>query len=80
MSGAGMIAASVNSQDTHQEKAMNRSLTLGLGMLIGAAIGAAAVSGLRAQGKAPGAYAVLDVSEVVDARPCNRLSLRLARQ
>jgi len=46
---------------------MNRSLTLGLGMLIGAAIGAAAVSGLRAQGKAPGAYAVLDVSKVVDA-------------
>jgi uncharacterized protein (DUF1330 family) len=46
---------------------MNRSLTLGLGMLLGAALGAAAVNGLHAQGKTPGAYAILDVSEVVDA-------------
>jgi uncharacterized protein (DUF1330 family) len=46
---------------------MNRSLTLGLGMLLGAALGAAAVNGLHAQGKTPGAYAILDISEVVDA-------------
>ena len=46
---------------------MNRSITLGLGMLLGAALGAAAVNGLHAQGKTPGAYAILDVSEVVDA-------------
>jgi uncharacterized protein (DUF1330 family) len=45
---------------------MNRSLTLGLGILIGAALGAAAVSGLRAQGKTPGAYAILEVTEVLD--------------
>jgi uncharacterized protein (DUF1330 family) len=44
---------------------MNRSLTLGLGMLIGAGLGAA-VGGLHAQGKAPGAYAILDISEIVD--------------
>jgi hypothetical protein len=41
---------------------MNRSLTLGLGMLLGAALGAAAVNGLHAQGKTPGAYAILDIS------------------
>ena len=46
---------------------MNRSLTLGLGILIGAALGAVAANGLHAQGKAPGAYAILDVSEFVDA-------------
>jgi uncharacterized protein (DUF1330 family) len=46
---------------------MNRSLALGLGMLIGAALGAAAVNGLRAQGKASGVYAILDISEILDA-------------
>lgn len=46
---------------------MNRSFTLALGMVIGAALGAAAVNGLHAQGKTPGAYAILDVSEVLDA-------------
>ena len=46
---------------------MNRPLTLGLGMLIGAALGAAAVGGLHAQGKTPGAYAILDISEIMDA-------------
>jgi uncharacterized protein (DUF1330 family) len=45
---------------------MHRYLALGLGMLSGAVLGAAAVNGLRAQDKAPGAYAVLDVSEIVD--------------
>jgi uncharacterized protein (DUF1330 family) len=46
---------------------MNRSLTFGLGIFVGAALGAAAVNGLHAQGKTPGVYAILDVSEVVDA-------------
>jgi uncharacterized protein (DUF1330 family) len=45
---------------------MNRSLTLGLGMLVGASLGAAAVNGLHAQGKSPGAYAILDISEILD--------------
>jgi uncharacterized protein (DUF1330 family) len=43
---------------------MNRSMTLGLAMLAGAAMGAMAVNGLYAQNKAPGAYAVVDISEV----------------
>jgi uncharacterized protein (DUF1330 family) len=46
---------------------MNRSLALGLGMLIGAALGAAAVNGLRAQGKASVVYAILDISAILDA-------------
>ncbi|MGD0023768.1 MAG: DUF1330 domain-containing protein [Xanthobacteraceae bacterium] len=43
---------------------MHRRIALGLAMLAGAAIGATAVSGLHAQGKAPGAYAVVDISAV----------------
>jgi uncharacterized protein (DUF1330 family) len=60
------MAGFVNLQNTNQEITMNRSLTLGLGMLIGAALGAAAVNGLHAQGKTPGAYAILDISEILD--------------
>ena len=45
---------------------MNRLVTLGLAMLAGVAIGAAAVNGLNAQGKPPGAYAVVDISEITD--------------
>jgi uncharacterized protein (DUF1330 family) len=46
---------------------VNRYITLGLGILVGAALGAAAVNGLHAQSKTPGAYVILDVSEIVDA-------------
>ena len=35
-------------------------------MLAGAALGAAAINGLHAQGKAPGAYAIVDISEVTN--------------
>jgi hypothetical protein len=35
-------------------------------MLVGAALGAAAVHGLHAQSKTPGAYAILDISEILD--------------
>jgi uncharacterized protein (DUF1330 family) len=45
---------------------MNQRIGLGLAMLAGAAIGAAAVNGLNAQTKAPGAYAVVDLSEISD--------------
>jgi uncharacterized protein (DUF1330 family) len=38
----------------------------GIGMLAGIVIGAAAVSGLNAQGKGPGAYAIVDISEITD--------------
>ena len=45
---------------------MNRYLTVGLAMFAGAVFGAVAVSGLNAQNKAPGAYAVIDISEITN--------------
>jgi uncharacterized protein (DUF1330 family) len=50
-----------------EEHAMNRYMTVGLAMLTGAGIGAAAVNTLHAQNKGPGAYAVVDISEITDA-------------
>ena len=43
---------------------MNRHIVLGLALLAGVAVGATAVNGLHAQNKAPGAYAVLDLSAI----------------
>jgi uncharacterized protein (DUF1330 family) len=43
---------------------MKRYVSLGMAMLVGTAIGAAAVNGLQAQGKAPGAYAIVDISAI----------------
>src|SRR5215831_20222564 len=40
--------------------------TVVLSMLAGAALGAVSVGGLYAQGKAPGAYVVVDISEIKD--------------
>jgi uncharacterized protein (DUF1330 family) len=37
-----------------------------MAMLAGAALGTAAVNGLYAQGKAPGAYVVADITEITD--------------
>jgi uncharacterized protein (DUF1330 family) len=37
-----------------------------LSMIAGAALGAASVGGLYAQGNAPGAYVVIDISEIKD--------------
>jgi uncharacterized protein (DUF1330 family) len=45
---------------------MNRSIALGLAMLAGAALGAAAVNGLHAQGRPPGAFAVIDINDIND--------------
>jgi uncharacterized protein (DUF1330 family) len=45
---------------------MNRSIALGIAMLTGVAIGATAIQGLHAQSKAPGVYAVVDISEITD--------------
>ena len=45
---------------------MNRTIALGLVMLAGGAIGATAVNGLRAQGAAPAAYAVVDISAITN--------------
>jgi uncharacterized protein (DUF1330 family) len=45
---------------------MARSIVIGLAMLAGAALGAAAVNELGAQGRPPGAFAVIDISEISD--------------
>jgi uncharacterized protein (DUF1330 family) len=45
---------------------MARSIVVGLAMVAGAALGAAAVNELSAQGRPPGAFAVIDVSEITD--------------
>jgi uncharacterized protein (DUF1330 family) len=46
---------------------MKTQITVTLAMLTGIAIGAVGIHGVDAQGKAPGAYAVVDISEVTDA-------------
>jgi uncharacterized protein (DUF1330 family) len=45
---------------------MSRTIALGLAMLAGGAIGATAVNGLHAQGAAPGAYVVVDISAITN--------------
>jgi uncharacterized protein (DUF1330 family) len=45
---------------------MNHRIALGLTMLAGVAIGATAVTGLHAQAKAPGAYAVVDITAITN--------------
>jgi uncharacterized protein (DUF1330 family) len=52
---------------------MNRVIVLVLAMLAGAAIGAASVNGLNAQGKVPGAYAVLEISEITDQKTFDQI-------
>jgi uncharacterized protein (DUF1330 family) len=57
----GLLAlGSPQSGDDHE----NSYVTLTIAMLVGAGLGAAAVDGLRAQGKGPGAYAIIDISEI----------------
>jgi uncharacterized protein (DUF1330 family) len=51
---------------------MARSIVIGLAMLAGAALGAAAVSELGAQGRPPGAFAVIDISDVTDPEVFSR--------
>jgi len=46
---------------------MNQRIALGLAMLAGAAFGAVAVNELKAQSKAPGAYGIIDISEITDS-------------
>jgi hypothetical protein len=58
---------------------MNRYIALSLAMLAGAALGAAAVNGLHAQGKGPGAYAVFDISEINNPAHAGCPSLTLSR-
>jgi hypothetical protein len=49
---------------SQEENIMNRSIALGLALLVGTVIGATAVNGLHAQNNAPGAYAVLDLGAI----------------
>jgi hypothetical protein len=51
---------------------MARSIVIGLAMLAGAALGAAAVNELGAQGRPPGAFAVIDISDVTDPEVFSR--------
>src|ERR671924_1739117 len=46
---------------------MNRHIALSLATLAGTVLGAVAVNSLHAQGKGPGAYAVIDISEINNA-------------
>jgi uncharacterized protein (DUF1330 family) len=48
-----------------REKVMKTLCTVALSMLAGFGMGAVAITGLNAQGK-PGAYAVIDISEITD--------------
>jgi uncharacterized protein (DUF1330 family) len=45
---------------------MDRRFSIGLAMIASALFGAVAGSGLNAQGKSPGAYAIVDISEMTD--------------
>jgi uncharacterized protein (DUF1330 family) len=45
---------------------MKTRYAVALSMVAGAALGAVSVGGLYAQGKAPGAYVVIDISEIKD--------------
>ena len=45
---------------------MKTRYTVALSMAAGAVLGAVSVGGLYAQGKAPGAYVVIDISEIKD--------------
>jgi uncharacterized protein (DUF1330 family) len=46
---------------------MKTQITVALSLLAGIGIGAVGIHGVDAQGKGPGAYAVIDISEVVNA-------------
>jgi uncharacterized protein (DUF1330 family) len=67
-SGAELVAARTNSHGRNvvKEQIMSRIAFTGIGMLAGIAIGAAAVTAINAQGRGPGAYAIVDISEVSD--------------
>jgi murein DD-endopeptidase MepM/ murein hydrolase activator NlpD len=59
-----------------KENALSQYITPGLAMFAGAALGAAAMSGLHAQGRASGAYVILDISEITDAKPVQSIEER----
>ena len=55
---------------------MNKAIGLGLAMLSGIAIGATAIDGLNAQVKSPGAYAIVDISEITNAETFKQVSAK----
>src|SRR5580693_742793 len=56
---------------------MNRYVKLGLILLAGASIGAAAVNTLRAQGKIAGAYVIIDINAFTNAEEFKTLIPKL---
>ena len=52
---------------------MNRLATIGLALIVGAAVGATAVTRLQAQSKSPGAYAIVDISEITNPEVMKQL-------
>jgi uncharacterized protein (DUF1330 family) len=50
----------------HRSELMKTRYSVVLSLAAGAVLGAASVGGLYAQGKAPGAYVVIDISEIKD--------------
>jgi len=54
---------------------MKQYLVLGMGMIAGTVIGAAAISGLHAQAKPP-VYAIVEVNEITDAAGYGKVSQR----
>ncbi len=57
---------------------MHRYLTFGFAMIVGAMLGALAVNSLHAQGKTPGAYTILDVSDILDANTVKQIVAKAA--
>jgi uncharacterized protein (DUF1330 family) len=49
-----------------KETAMRSLFAMGLAMLAGFGLGVLAVGGLQAQGTAPGAYAIIDITQIND--------------
>ena len=59
-----------------REVFINRLIALGLGMVAGTALGAVAISQLQAQAKAPGAYAIVDISEITNPELMKQLAVK----
>jgi uncharacterized protein (DUF1330 family) len=57
----------------NRENFMKTQITVALAMLAGIGIGAVGIHGVDAQGKAPGAYAIVDITEVTDPEGFKKL-------
>jgi uncharacterized protein (DUF1330 family) len=61
-----MMAALAGSSASNWEDSMKTQYTVALALAAGIAIGAVSVGALYAQGKAPGAYAIVTYTEIAD--------------